>query len=539
MTNPIPRNIIELLRVSTDLQDVARQRTDLERLKKRFNLNAVWTLELHGVSGTATLDNKQVQHVLNDLGRSDVHGIGLSSLDRLFRPGKRYGQFAILDRFVDEGKIIWSLREGEIDPATDEGYDKCISAGGRAGAEWRELRRRTRDGRRETLEKGKLDCGKARYGYVYINKHHPDPERRQTYELDPVEAFPGLSKQQVICDVFAWRRAGTKIYTIAKRLNEGGVLSPGYRGHPPGSWSREAVRKLLKSRTYTGEHIRSGISVPCPRIIDDETFALVQERMDESRRQHVGRPSSLYLLRSYVWCGKCQHRCVTHRTTHGGKVYGQYRCGNYDNKPPHTRHCHAPGIGQPLLETAAWTMIWQVLTNPVVLLEMGQAYYDSLPQPESERMKELERELARLRDREDVVLELMKRKLVKITDGQKEIEQVSFIKSRYRPGLPVGDPRGARDHDDAGPVHRPPPGMQHPPQPQREGRSGRQSRDFLRSASTLPLPKCTGDGDLRFSPLPGACELHQAAIRPAERPASPYSVRYEFGRRDNSEHIRG
>jgi len=125
MTNPIPKNIIELLRVSTDLQDVARQRTDLERLKKRFNLSALRTLELHGVSGTATLDNKQVQQILKDLGNAEVAGIGLSSLDRLFRP-KRYGQFAILDRFVDEGKVIWSLREGEIDPATDEGYDKCI-----------------------------------------------------------------------------------------------------------------------------------------------------------------------------------------------------------------------------------------------------------------------------------------------------------------------------------------------------------------------------------------------------------------------------
>jgi DNA invertase Pin-like site-specific DNA recombinase len=437
MMNPTPKNIIELLRVSTDSQDVARQRTDLERLKKRLNLNAVRTLELHGVSGTATLDNKQVQQVLNDLGRPDVHGIGLSSLDRLFRPGKRYGQFAILDRFVDEGKVIWSLREGEIDPATDEGYDKCISAGGRAGAEWRELRRRTRDGRRETLEKGKLDCGKARYGYVYIDKHHPDPERRQTYELDPVEALPGLSKQRVIRDVFAWCKAGTKTYSIAKRLNEAGILSPGYRGHPPGLWSRETVRKLLKSRTYTGEHIRSGIIVPCPRIIDDETFALVQERMEESKRQHVGRPSSLYLLRSYVWCGKCQHRCVTHRTTHRGKVYGQYCCGNFDNKPPQTRNCHAPGIGQVVLETAAWAMIWEVLTNPVLLLEMGQAYYDRLPRPESEAIKELERELARLRDREEVVLELMKRKLMKIADGQKEIEQdvrprVAMIREELR-----------------------------------------------------------------------------------------------------------
>ena len=36
MMSPTPKNIIELLRVSTDLQDVARQRTDLERLKKRL-----------------------------------------------------------------------------------------------------------------------------------------------------------------------------------------------------------------------------------------------------------------------------------------------------------------------------------------------------------------------------------------------------------------------------------------------------------------------------------------------------------------------
>jgi hypothetical protein len=81
---------------------------------------------------------------------------------------------------VDEGKVIWFWREGEIDPTTDEGYDKCISADGRAGVEWRGLRRRTLDGRRETLEMGKLDCGKARYAYIYIDKHHPDPKRRQT-----------------------------------------------------------------------------------------------------------------------------------------------------------------------------------------------------------------------------------------------------------------------------------------------------------------------------------------------------------------------
>ena len=44
-------------------------------------------------------------------------------------------------------------------------------------------------------------------------------------------------------------------------------------------------------------------------------------------------------------------------------------------------------------------------------------------------------------------------------------------------------------------------------------------------ASTLPLPKCTGDGDRRFSALPAGRELHRPAIRSIERPASVYSVR--------------
>ena len=55
-------------------------------------------------------------------------------------------------------------------------------------------------------------------------------------------------------------------------------------------------------------------------------------------------------------------------------------------------------------------------------------------------------------------------------------------------------------------------------QRQREERSGRQTKDCPRSASTLPVPKCTGDADRRFSPLPGGRELHRAAIRSAEPP---------------------
>src|SRR5262249_52859226 len=149
----------------------------------------------------------------------------------------------------------------------------------------------------------------------------------------------------------------------------------------------------------------------------------VQERLEHNKQAHVGQPSSHYLLVNYLWCGKCQHRCTTHRTTHRTRVWGQYRCGHMSNKPPYTRYCDAPGIGQVKIETAAFAMVWEVLTNPTLLLEMGRAYYENLPQPDSDGLKDLETELKELRGREEAIIELMKRRLVKISDGQQEIEQ--------------------------------------------------------------------------------------------------------------------
>ena len=214
-----------------------------------------------------------------------------------------------------------------------------------------------------------------------------------------------------------------KTYSIAKRLNEMGILSAGDKRHPPGQWSQRTVRKLLVSRTYTGEFMRSGIVVPCPQIIDLDTWHRVQERLEHNKQAHIGQPSSQYLLVNYLWCGKCQHRCTTHRTTHRTKAWGQYRCGHMSNKPPYTRYCDAPGIGQARIETAGFAMVWEVLTNPALLLEMGRAYFENLPQPDSDGLKDLERELKELREREEAIIELMKRRLVKILDGQQEIEQ--------------------------------------------------------------------------------------------------------------------
>jgi hypothetical protein len=147
------RRVISLLRVSTDAQDLARQRTDVARVIVSHGLEAVRTIELDGVSGRRVQGDPQFQTLVRDLARPDVAGAAVSALDRLFRPD-HYADFAVLDHFRESRKLIFSAKEGVLDPASDAGFLMSLMSGAQAGMEWRELRRRTLQGKAEKRREG-------------------------------------------------------------------------------------------------------------------------------------------------------------------------------------------------------------------------------------------------------------------------------------------------------------------------------------------------------------------------------------------------
>jgi site-specific DNA recombinase len=263
-------------------------------------------------------------------------------------------------------------------------------------------------GRKQKLEDGKLINGSAKFGYVYIDKRQKNGAR---LEIDPVKA-------QVVRDVFGWRLEGMSMCGIAKRLNAAGILSAGYNGKPGGLWSKTTVTQMLRSRTYTGQLICSGITVPCPRIVADETFNAVQRLCDETRRRLVGRPSNKYLLRGLLWCRKCGRRC----TTFPNRGYPNYRCNAIEHKT-YRRLCFAPQIRQTTIEASAWTAVWSLLKNPVLLLKLGQAYYDGLAKPESNGAEKLEREAARLGQRIKTTRQMMRDSAIAYAEGLNAIRQ--------------------------------------------------------------------------------------------------------------------
>jgi DNA invertase Pin-like site-specific DNA recombinase len=145
--------VIGLLRVSTDAQDLARQRTDVARVLASHSLDAARTIELDGVSGRRVQSDPQFQALVRDLARPDIAGVAISALDRLFRPD-HYADFSILDHFRESRKLIFSAKEGVLDPASDAGFLMSLMSGAQAGMEWRELRRRSVQGKAEKRAAG-------------------------------------------------------------------------------------------------------------------------------------------------------------------------------------------------------------------------------------------------------------------------------------------------------------------------------------------------------------------------------------------------
>lgn len=146
------RRAIAILRVSSDHQDVERQRRDVDSAARVHGLEITRTLELADLSGTKMLTNIEVRRVLADLSRSDTDGVCISAIDRLVRPGE-LGDLAIFDAFQRSKKKIFTPAQ-EIDLNTNTGFLTSGIMGVVAGFERQMILARTSAGKEISRQRG-------------------------------------------------------------------------------------------------------------------------------------------------------------------------------------------------------------------------------------------------------------------------------------------------------------------------------------------------------------------------------------------------
>jgi len=238
---------------------------------------------------------------------------------------------------------------------------------------------RMRRGRLAKLRSGQLlPWLRVPFGY------RTDPERPR----DPAGLRVEEYEAAIVRQMFAWYlEQGATLGTIARRLTEGGVLTPtGKR-----SWSRSTIRGILKNPAYVGnayghctylapakrrrsplEPVGAGltakrrpqeewIAVSVPEIVERETFDLVQQKLSHNRKfASRNNKSHRYLLRALVSCGACG-RSSPARTSWDGRSY--YVCRGHSEvvSEQRCRARHAPGAR---LDELVWEDLCEVLTHP-------------------------------------------------------------------------------------------------------------------------------------------------------------------------------
>ena len=268
-------------------------------------------------------------------------------------------------------------------------------------------------GRKQKLEMGKLTNGSAPFGYLYIDKRQPDGAR---FVINP-----DARVQETIRKIFEWCAQGVRPHSIARRLADLGLRSPGSsskKHSQPGTFGERVLRQIIRRRTYVGEHVISGITVPCPALIERPVWEKAQRMLDASRAAHVGRPSRQYLLRSLLWCAKCGRRIVAATSI---REYPCYRCGNVTHRP-YQRICRAPQIQCRVIEEAAFRAIWELLTDSDALYRRAKAYYDSLA-TSTDATAALEAKLKRVRSTEARLVRMMRDEVIDYAAGLKEVRE--------------------------------------------------------------------------------------------------------------------
>jgi DNA invertase Pin-like site-specific DNA recombinase len=364
------RKALALIRVSTNAQDMARQRTIIRWLSETYGLEIVRTLELHGVSGTATLKNEQVQQVLWEITQPGIDGLAAAAIDRLARPRKG-AHYAILDGFKDNRKILWTKHEKELRLWIPSVWAEAMNALTAAGLELAKILERTMGGKDEVRMQG----GHANGSAVLADGVSYDKLTKQWKCAE--EKFTQVKKAYRL--VFEDRHALTEIERCV--------------GWPRGMHRtlRNKIWKSIREYPATEERAAYEVRINLPQAVTDDEWALAQTLMDKRRTWSKETSDPRFLGAGLLVCV-----CGRPYYFHGDKRRGQhdeYYCATRYNGGPGCGACRLRRIA---VDAAILHIMERHMTDTKFLASVfGAAKQKPAPDTRVEREKELAKLAAR------------------------------------------------------------------------------------------------------------------------------------------------
>jgi site-specific DNA recombinase len=360
--------------------------------------------------------------------------------DRLAR---RYAyQVLLLEELARAGVEVCFAKEPERSGSPEDELLRQFQ-GMIAEYERAQIAERTRRGKQHRARQGsQAVLSAAPYGYRYIKKtDHCDAY----YEIDEAEA-------DVVRRVFGrYSNEGVSIGALARWLSEQQIATRTGKQ----TWDRSTVWGMLRNTAYRGEAgfgktassgqpgkatrttrqrgerhgrrptrtdrpVEQWTVIAVPAIVDEQTFALAQARLQDNKRFAARNTKTPALLQGLVVCRDCGYACYRNstRTSAGRHIY-YYRCtGSDDWRHPGGRVCANRPVRADELDDLVWTQTLALLEDPTLIQAEIDRRLSALraEHPAARRQEALERDVTRARATTGRLIEAYQEQLITLDE---------------------------------------------------------------------------------------------------------------------------
>src|SRR5271169_1679942 len=409
-------------RVSSDRQKeehtIASQTEALRAfaLQQGFSVPDEWVFEDEGYSG-ATLIRPGLEKVRDLAAEGQIDAVLVHSPDRLSR--KYAYQVLLMEELARNNVETLFIKAPQT--ATPEDQLLLQFQGMIAEYERAQILERSRRGKRHRALQGVINVlSGAPYGYRYIRKSE---HTSASYAIIDAEA----TVVRMIYELYTVR--GLSIGAITRLLNEQGVATR--KGIS--RWERSTIWAMLRNPAYKGTacfnktksskrqritrpiRLRGGIAsrdsahherpraewiaIPVPPIIDEQTFALAQERLEANKTHAPRRTVVPSVVQGLVSCANCGYALYRTSTRSSARTIYYYRCLGSDAwRRLGGPLCHSRPIRQDLLDRVTWTEIVKLLEEPGLIQSELDRRLEAARHTDPTKRREdgLRRDLARL-----------------------------------------------------------------------------------------------------------------------------------------------
>jgi len=350
-----------------------------------FTVPDEWIFQDEGYSG-ATLLRPGLERLRDLACEGQVEELLIYAPDRLSR--KYAYQVLLIEEFARYGVEVIFLKSPKA--TTPEDQLLLQFQGMIAEYERAQIAERTRRGKRYRAKSGLVNVlSGAPYGYRYVKKTEFSSAY---YEVIEQEA-------EIVRTVYRlYTEDGLSINAIARWLNDRNIPTR----KKISRWERSTIWAMLRNPAYKGKACfgktqiverqkitrplrkRGGFSprcsanrerprqdwieIPVPALVNEEVFALAEERLEHNKRYSLRRTIEPTLLQGMLVCSQCGYAYYRTSTRTSKRKLYYYRClGSDDYRYENGRVCKSQPIRQDCLDAVVWEQVIKLLEDPEIV----------------------------------------------------------------------------------------------------------------------------------------------------------------------------